>query len=107
MIALLALAVAAVIGAEWPRLGARYGREARAGRERARRKASLKLVRTETEEFEASVQRDLASPARGRDYQDSRQCKNDPSHHSSSRPASQPELVDEIVQGSGGIDQAF
>ena len=60
MIALLALALAAVVGAEWPRLGARYGRDARAGRERARRKAALKLVRSETEEFEASVQRDLA-----------------------------------------------
>ena len=60
MIALLALALAAVIGAEWPRLGARYGRDARAGRERARRKAALTLVRSETEEFEASVQRDLA-----------------------------------------------
>jgi len=69
MIALLALAVAAVLGAEWPRLGSRYGPEARAGRERARRKANFKLVRTETsetsetsetEEFEASVQRDLA-----------------------------------------------
>ena len=60
MIALLALALAAVIGAEWSRLGARYGRDARAGRERARRKAALKLVRSETEEFEASVQRDLA-----------------------------------------------
>ena len=60
MIALLALAVAAVIGAEWPRLTARYGPQARARRSRARRKATLKLVRTETEEFEASVQRDLA-----------------------------------------------
>jgi hypothetical protein len=64
MIALLALAVAAVIGAEWPRLTARYGGEARARRERTRRKASLKLVDTqvnrETEEFAASVERDLA-----------------------------------------------
>jgi hypothetical protein len=60
MIALLALAVAAVIGAEWPRLTARYGGEARARRERARRKASLKLVNTETQEFAASVERDLA-----------------------------------------------
>jgi hypothetical protein len=60
MIALLALAVAAVIGAEWPRLTARYGGEARAHRERARRKASLKLVNNETEEFAASVERDLA-----------------------------------------------
>jgi hypothetical protein len=60
MIALLALAVAAVIGAEWPKLTARFGAEARSGRERARRKAALKIVRSETEEFEASVQRDLA-----------------------------------------------
>jgi hypothetical protein len=60
MIALLALAVAAVVGAEWPKLSARFGAEARSGRERARRKAALKVIRTETEEFEASVQRDLA-----------------------------------------------
>ena len=60
MIALLALAVAAVIGAEWPKLTARFGADARKGRERARRKAALKVIRTETEEFEASVQRDLA-----------------------------------------------
>ena len=64
MIALLALAVAAVIGAEWPRLTARFGAEARSGRERARRKAALKVVhadfRTESEEFAESVKRDLA-----------------------------------------------
>jgi hypothetical protein len=60
MIALLALAVAAVVGAEWPRLTARYGSEARVRRERAKRKAGLTLVRSETEEFAASVERDLA-----------------------------------------------
>jgi hypothetical protein len=61
MIALLALAVAAVIGAEWPRLSSRYGGEARDRRARARRKAEWTLVtRTETEEFAASVERDLA-----------------------------------------------
>jgi hypothetical protein len=60
MIALLALAVAAVVGAEWPRLTARYGSEARDRRERAKRKAGLTLVRSETEEFAASVERDLA-----------------------------------------------
>jgi hypothetical protein len=60
MTALLALAVAAVVGAEWPRLTARYGTEARARRERAKRKAGLKLVGNETEEFAASVERDLA-----------------------------------------------
>lgn len=60
MIALLALAVVAVIGAEWPRLTERFGAEERARRERAKRKAGLKIVRTETEEFAASVERDLA-----------------------------------------------
>jgi hypothetical protein len=59
MIALLALAVAAVIGAEWPRLSARYGNEARRRRERNKRKSQLKLLRTERDEFEASVSRDL------------------------------------------------
>lgn len=59
MIALFALAVAAVIGAEWPRLSARYGNEARRRRERSKRKGQLKLLRTERDEFEASVSRDL------------------------------------------------
>ena len=59
MIALLVAAVAAVIAAEWPRLSSRYGEEARNRRERARRKSQLKLIRSETEEFEASVVRDL------------------------------------------------
>ncbi len=59
MIALLVGAVAAVIGAEWPRLSTRYGGEARQRRERTRRKGQLKLLRTETEEFAASVERDL------------------------------------------------
>jgi hypothetical protein len=59
MIALLVLAAAAVVGAEWPRVSARYGSEARDRRDRARRKGQLKLLRSETEEFEASVARDL------------------------------------------------
>jgi hypothetical protein len=59
MIALVACAVAAVVGAEWPRLSARYGNEARHRRERNKRKSQLKLLRTETEEFAASVERDL------------------------------------------------
>jgi hypothetical protein len=59
MFALLALAVAAVVGAEWPRLSARYGNEARRRRERSKRKSQLKLLRTERDEFEASVARDL------------------------------------------------
>jgi hypothetical protein len=70
-LALLALAVVVLIGAEWPRLEGRFGLEARRRRERTRRKASLKLVRSadedpdvllrnESEEFAASVERDLS-----------------------------------------------
>ena len=59
MIALLIGTVAAVLGAEWPRVSARFGSEARQRRERTQRKSQLKLLRTETEEFAASVERDL------------------------------------------------
>ena len=57
-IVLLACAVVVVIAAEWHRLGGRvtstrFGTEARRTRERQRRKSNLKLVRSETEEFEA------------------------------------------------------
>jgi hypothetical protein len=58
-VALLGLAVVAVIGAEWPRLGERLGLEARRKRERAKRKSQLKLLRTDTDDFAASVERDL------------------------------------------------
>jgi hypothetical protein len=59
MIALLVCAVAAVIGAEWPRLTSRYGNEARQRRERNKRKGQLTLLHTETDDFRASVERDL------------------------------------------------
>ena len=64
-IALLAAAVLILIGAEWPRLNSRFGGGARKRRERARRKAawhivqSSEAVRSESEEFAASVERDL------------------------------------------------
>jgi hypothetical protein len=57
---LLVLAVAVVIGAEWPRVGKVLGTDARRQRERSRRKARFKVIRTEEEEFAASVERDLA-----------------------------------------------
>jgi hypothetical protein len=65
-IALLALAVAVVAGAEWPRLGARLdarlGADARRRRDRAKRKASLRVVETtDADDFAASVERDLAN----------------------------------------------
>jgi hypothetical protein len=59
MIALLACAVAAVVGAEWPRLSARLGSEARRRRDRDKRKSQLTLLSTETDDFRASVERDL------------------------------------------------
>jgi hypothetical protein len=58
-VVLLLCAVVAVIGAEWPRLGERLGLEARRKRERAKRKSQLKLLRTESDDFAASVERDL------------------------------------------------
>jgi hypothetical protein len=62
-IALLAGAVVVLVAAEWPRLAGRFGIDARRSRERARRKASLRVVQddeNETEEFARSVERDLA-----------------------------------------------
>jgi len=63
-IALFLAAIAVLVAAEWPRLDRAFGREGRKGRERARRKANLKVIRTEDadslEEFAASVERDLS-----------------------------------------------
>jgi hypothetical protein len=61
-IALLAGALAVLVAAEWPRLNRWVGTEARRGRQRARRKANLKVIRSEEslEEFAASVERDLS-----------------------------------------------
>lgn len=58
-VALLAFAVVAVIGAEWPKLTQRLGLEARRKRDRARRKSQLRLLRSDTDDFAASVERDL------------------------------------------------
>ena len=60
-IALLALAVAVFVGAEWPRLEQRLGADARRRRERAKRKSTLRLVESDADDFAASVERDLAS----------------------------------------------
>jgi hypothetical protein len=59
-IVLLALALVLVVGAEWQRVGTLVGAEGRRARGRRRRKANLKLVRTDEEEFAESVQRDLS-----------------------------------------------
>jgi hypothetical protein len=58
-IALLAAAVVVLVAAEWPRLQERAGTRARQKRARAAQKAQLRLIRTESDEFAASVQRDL------------------------------------------------
>jgi cell division protein FtsL len=58
-IALLACAVGVLIAAEWPRLLEYAGVRARQKRARSRRKAQLRLLRDESDEFAASVQRDL------------------------------------------------
>lgn len=58
-IALLALAVVILVGAEWPRASLRFGPDARRARERRRRKSQLKVVSGENDDFVASVQRDL------------------------------------------------
>ena len=59
-IVLLVLGVAVAIGAEWSRVSTIAGTDARRQRERKRRKASFKVIRSEEEEFAESVQRDLA-----------------------------------------------
>ena len=61
-IARFACAVVVLVAAEWPRLDRWVGVEARRSRERARRKANLKVIRSEEslEEFAASVERDLS-----------------------------------------------
>ncbi len=58
-VGLLACAVVVLIGAEWPRLSDRLGLEERERRRRTGRKTKLRVVRDESEEFAASVRRDL------------------------------------------------
>jgi hypothetical protein len=60
-IALLALAVAVVAGAEWPRIEERFGADTRRKRRRAKRKTALHVVRDDVDDFAASVERDLAN----------------------------------------------
>ncbi len=59
-VALLTCAVLVLVSAEWPRLQGKLGVEPRRRKERRRRKANLKLLRSESEEFAASVERDLS-----------------------------------------------
>jgi hypothetical protein len=63
-IVLVVCAAALVVGAEWPRLGGRLGRERPTRRRRSRRRGGLTLVEGEgdagdRDDFERSVARDL------------------------------------------------
>jgi hypothetical protein len=63
-VGLLAGAVLVLIGAEWPRISERFGiderLEMRERKARAQRKANLHVVKDDdSEDFEASVRRDL------------------------------------------------
>jgi len=58
-IALLAAGVLVVVGAEWPRLAGMLGTEGRRKRDRRRRKSKLRVVPSDSDDFAASVQRDL------------------------------------------------
>jgi hypothetical protein len=65
-IAVLAAALVLIIGAEWPRLSGLVGADARRLRRRKRRKANLRVIRSdspegdsETDDFAESVRRDL------------------------------------------------
>jgi hypothetical protein len=61
-IVLVACAAVLVAGAEWPRLSARFGSDARRGRQRARRKEALTVIegqQADPDDFAKSVERDL------------------------------------------------
>jgi len=58
-IVLLAIGVGIIVAAEWPRLERLVGADARRLREREKRKAKLKVVSSDDDEFVRSVQADL------------------------------------------------
>ncbi len=65
-IVLLACAVLLLLAAEWPRIAARVGTDARESRTRRRRKESLTVIDggaddAAADDFAASVERDLAN----------------------------------------------
>jgi hypothetical protein len=68
---LLAIAVAILVAAEWPRLAGRAGLTGRQLRPRRRRRSHLRVIEPESDadsdEFAASVERDLAQLPTTRD----------------------------------------
>jgi hypothetical protein len=58
----LLVAAAVLVGAtEWAALSAKFGAGARRARKREQRKANLRIVHPDTEEFARAVERDLAA----------------------------------------------
>ncbi len=60
-VVLLAAALVLLVATEWPRLSAVLGADGRRRRERSRRKKTLHVVESESDEFARSVERDLAN----------------------------------------------
>ena len=58
-IVLLAIGIGVVVAAEWPRFERFAGADARRLRDREKRKATLRVVSTDDDEFVRSVQADL------------------------------------------------
>jgi hypothetical protein len=60
-VVLIACAVLVVVGAEWPRLtaGMKSRSEVKARRSRTKRKAELRVIHGDRDEFAESVRRDL------------------------------------------------
>ncbi|MBA2295521.1 MAG: hypothetical protein H0W16_10355 [Actinobacteria bacterium] len=58
-IVLLVLGVCVVVAAEWSRVSGVVGTDARRRRDREKRKAKLRVVPTDDDDFVESVQRDL------------------------------------------------
>jgi len=58
-IVLLAIGVGVLVAAEWPRFERLVGADARRLREREKRRAKLRVVSTDDDEFVRSVQADL------------------------------------------------
>jgi hypothetical protein len=60
-VALLVAAAVLVLATEWSRFSERFGAGARRARKRAERKANLRVVHPDSEEFARAVERDLAA----------------------------------------------
>ncbi len=60
-VALLIAAAVLVVATEWSRVSGRFGAVGRRSRKREQRKAALRVVHPDSEEFQRAVERDLAA----------------------------------------------